>query len=260
MTTLTTPNLFKLLAHDIRWQLLQALALSDRRVQELAAALRRPQNLISYHLRQLRAQQLIHERRSSYDARDVYYTLDVAQVQRLYHAAGAELHPAVTPDATPADETTSPIAPVRVLFLCTHNSARSQLAEGILRARGGARVAAFSAGSQPTAVHPLAVQAAARLGIDISRQSSQHLEAYVGQRFDYVITVCDRVREMCPVFPHDPQQIHWSFPDPAAVEGSEATRLQAFLQTARELNTRIQYLLLMIERKSYEYDSGRHPG
>ncbi len=249
MTTAPVPPLFKLLAHDIRWQLLQTLALSDRRVQELADALRRPQNLISYHLRRLRAQQLIHERRSSYDARDVYYALDVAQVQRLYSAAGAELHPAVGPTSEPAGDTITTTAPVRVLFLCTHNSARSQMAEGILRARGGARVAAFSAGSQPTRVHPLAIRAAAALGIDISGQESHHMDRYLDQRFDYVITVCDRVRESCPVFPHDPQQIHWSFPDPAAVEGSEEVRLRAFLQTARELNTRIQYLLLMLERK-----------
>jgi protein-tyrosine-phosphatase len=140
-------------------------------------------------------------------------------------------------------------SPFRVLFLCTHNSARSQLAEGILRAAVGDRVEVASAGSQPGRVHPLAIRAAAALNIDISNQRSKHMDEFAGQTFNYVITVCDQVREVCPVFPDDPQQIHWSFPDPAAVEGSEDKQFQAFMQTARELTTRISYLRLMLERR-----------
>jgi protein-tyrosine-phosphatase len=140
----------------------------------------------------------------------------------------------------------------RVIFLCTHNSARSQLAEGILRASGGSLVEVFSAGSEPSCVHRLAIRVAQTLNIDIGDQRAKHMDEFAGQTFDYVITVCDRVREICPVFPNDPQQIHWSFPDPSAVEGSEEEMFQAFLQTARELSTRIGYLRLMIERRQKE--------
>ena len=250
-TVSPVPDFLKILAHDLRWQLLSTLTESDRRVQELVETLQRPQNLISYHLRQLRTHHLVHERRSSADARDVYYSLDLAQLQRLYQDSGKALHPALTSDKVqPQPENLSPeSASYRVLFLCTHNSARSQLAEGILRAQGGPEVQVFSAGSEPSGVNPLAVRAAAAMGLDISQQQSQHLDEFVGQFFDYIITVCDKVREVCPVFPGEPQQMHWSFPDPAAVTGLEEERFQAFLQTARELTTRISYLLLMMRRR-----------
>jgi ArsR family transcriptional regulator, arsenate/arsenite/antimonite-responsive transcriptional repressor / arsenate reductase (thioredoxin) len=248
------PDLLKLLAHEVRWQVLVALARSDRRVQELVDLLQRPQNLISYHLRRLREGQVVRERRSSADSRDVYYSLDVAQLRALYLDSGLALHPALVGEVTVEPGTASGERvgkrPWRVLFLCTHNSARSQLAEGILRTHGGDRVVAFSAGSEPGQVHALAVQAAATLGIDISQQHSKHMDQFTGQQFDYVITVCDSVREVCPVFPHAPEQIHWSFPDPAAVTGSESKRLHAFVQTARELSTRINYLLLMMARQN----------
>jgi protein-tyrosine-phosphatase len=123
------------------------------------------------------------------------------------------------------------------------------MAEGILREMGGDRVSVHSAGSEPGRVHPLAVRAVAAMQVDISGQRSKHMDEFADQTFDYVITVCDRVRERCPVFPNDPRRIHWSFPDPAAVEGTEAEQYQAFLQTARELTTRIGYLLLMKERR-----------
>jgi ArsR family transcriptional regulator, arsenate/arsenite/antimonite-responsive transcriptional repressor / arsenate reductase (thioredoxin) len=250
-------DFLKLLAHDVRWQLLTALAASDRRVQELVALLQRPQNLISYHLRLLREGAVVRERRSSADGRDVYYSLDLDHLRALYLESGQTLHPALAcanpvTDSTTAAADTGDAAerPYRILFLCTHNSARSQLAEGILRAHGGSLVQAHSAGSAPASVHPLAIRAAAAFGIDISRQRSKHMDDFTGQTFDYVITVCDRVREACPVFPGDPQQIHWSFSDPAAVTGSEDEQFQAFLQTARELSTRISYLRLMIERRA----------
>jgi len=136
----------------------------------------------------------------------------------------------------------------KVLFLCVHNSARSQMAEGILRHLAGDRLEVRSAGTEPSRVHPLAIQAMAARGIDIDGQSSKHLDAFTGQPFDYVITVCDRASEACPVFPGDPQRIHWSIPDPAAVEGSEAVRAKAFEAAVRELATRIRYLLALLER------------
>ena len=132
---------------------------------------------------------------------------------------------------------------MRVLFLCTHNSARSQIAEALLRHRGAGRVEAFSAGSAPGQVHPLAARVLREEGIAIGEQRSKHLDEYLGQRFDYVITVCDRANESCPIFPGAPQRIHWSIPDPSAVEGAEEERLRAFRAALHDLDGRIRLLL-----------------
>lgn len=253
---LANPSLdfLKLLAHPIRWRVLLALAHSDRRVQELVAVVKEPQNLVSYHLRRLRLYQLIRERRSAADGRDVYYSLDLERFRSLYLQTGQNLHPGVgTPGAAAQPKAAPrPTAPARVLFLCTHNSARSQMAEGILRHLGGDRVEVFSAGSEPTHIHPLAIQAMQDLKIDISQQYSKNMSEFFNQKFDYIITVCDRVREACPVFPGDPEHIHWSFPDPVEVEGSTTERERAFRETATQLTTRLNYLLLMIDRKRTE--------
>lgn len=136
----------------------------------------------------------------------------------------------------------------RVLFLCTHNSARSQMAEGILRHLGGDRVEVHSAGTVATRVHPLAIAAMAEKGIEISGQRSKHIDELAGQAFDYVVTVCDNARESCPLFLRAPEQIHWSIADPSAVEGDEATRAHAFRVASDELMTRIRDFLLIIER------------
>lgn len=125
----------------------------------------------------------------------------------------------------------------RVLILCTGNSARSQMAEGLLRAIAGDRFDVFSAGSQPSHVHPLAIEAMRRRGIDISSQHSKHLSVYLDQPFDYVITVCDRAAETCPLFPGRAERIHWSFPDPAAAPGSTADMLAAFERVRADLET-----------------------
>jgi protein-tyrosine-phosphatase/DNA-binding transcriptional ArsR family regulator len=247
----TTPDFLKLLAHDLRWSLVTALTRSDHRVHELVQLLHQPMNLVSYHLKQLRDQHLVTERRSSADGRDVYYSLDLNLLRTRYLAAGAALHPALTigDSATMVDAPASQAGPVtRVLFLCTHNSARSQMAEGIIRHLSHGRVAAFSAGSQIAEVHPDAVRAMAAIGIDISQQHSKHLDTFADQSFDYIITVCDRVREVCPIFPNDPEQIHWSFADPAAVEDSVA-RERAFQQTAQQLVMRTRHLLAVLERQ-----------
>jgi arsenate reductase len=116
----------------------------------------------------------------------------------------------------------------RVLILCTGNSARSQMAEGLLRSSGGDRFEVVSAGTKPSAVRPEAIAVMSELGIDISRHRSKHVREFDGQHFDYVITVCDHANESCPIFPGNTTRIHWSFPDPAATEGSEAERLAAF--------------------------------
>jgi protein-tyrosine-phosphatase len=123
------------------------------------------------------------------------------------------------------------------------------MAEGILHHLSGGRIEAFSAGSQPTSLHPLAVRTMAKMGIDISQQRSKHLDEFLDQSFDYIVTVCDRVREACPTFPGDPERVHWSFIDPAAVEGSEKDRYKAFGQVALQLTNRIRYLVILIERE-----------
>jgi protein-tyrosine-phosphatase len=234
----------------VRWRVLIALARSDCRVQELVATLKKPQNLVSYHLRRLRLSRIVDQRRSAADARDVYYSLDLDQFRLLYLETGQTLHPGLSGPGglSQPDAVTPSYPPARVLFLCTHNSARSQMAEGLLRHLGGSRVQVFSAGSQPATIHPLAIKAMRDLKMDISRQRSRHMDEFTDQSFDYIITVCDRVRESCPAFPGDPECIHWSFPDPVAVEGPAQKRERAFRDTATQLTTRINYLLLMIDR------------
>jgi arsenate reductase len=118
---------------------------------------------------------------------------------------------------------------MRVLFLCTHNSSRSQMAEGLLRARGGAAYEVFSAGTQPRVVHPLAIQAMRELGIDIGDHRAKSLEEFRDQApMDLVVTVCDEAAEACPFFPNARHQVHWGFPDPSQVQGTEEERLAAF--------------------------------
>ena len=129
--------------------------------------------------------------------------------------------------------------PTRVLFLCTHNSARSQMAEGLLRAYGSDQFAVFSAGTEATRVRPEAIVVMREIGIDISGQSSKTLEGYLDQPFDLVITVCDAAAESCPVFMGAKQRLHWSLPDPSAVEGSEAQRLDAFRSVRDAIRDRI---------------------
>lgn len=249
--TLPAPSFLKLLAHELRWSLLEALARSDRRVQELVELVGEPANLVSYHLRRLRDQALVKERRSAADGRDVYYSVDIERLRGLYFATGETLHPGLAESAfaEPAAASTRSTQPARVLFLCTHNSARSQMAEGILRHLAGDRVEVHSAGTEVTRVHPLSVTAMARKGIDISQHWSKHMDEFLGQRFDYVVTVCDNARESCPTFLGDPERIHWSIADPSAVEGDDATQLRAFIAAADELMGRIRYLLAFVDRK-----------
>lgn len=120
-------------------------------------------------------------------------------------------------------------SPLRVLFLCTHNSSRSQMAEGLLRAQGGTAFEVFSAGTQPRSVHPLAVRAMQEVEIDISAHTTKGIDTFDSQPpMDLVIMVCDEAQEACPVFPRARKQVHWDFPDPSRVTGTEAERLAAF--------------------------------
>jgi arsenate reductase (thioredoxin) len=131
----------------------------------------------------------------------------------------------------------------RVLILCTGNSARSQMAEGLLRNMAGDRFEVASAGVAPTHVRPEAVEAMHEIGIDISQQRSKSVDEFIGSEFDYVITVCDNANEQCPMFPGKTQRIHWSFDDPAAVEGDDAARLSIFRRVRDEIDQRLQAFL-----------------
>jgi protein-tyrosine-phosphatase/DNA-binding transcriptional ArsR family regulator len=242
-------DFFRTLADETRLAIVRMLALSDRKAGELGHSLQLPSNAVSYHLKQLRSLGLLHDRHSSADGRDVYYQLDLDRLAHLYTEAGDALHPGLAaslpvPDEGGETKAATSLAPLRVLFLCTHNSARSQLAEALMRQMGGEYVEVYSAGSMPTEVHPDTIVVLHELGIDPSALYAKSLEQFVAERFDYVITVCDRVRDICPAFIGDPNQIHWSFADPVVVEDPEQ-RLKAFRQVATELRTRIGYLLLL---------------
>jgi len=140
---------------------------------------------------------------------------------------------------------------MRVLVLCTHNSSRSQMAEGFLRALGGDRVEVASAGTEATRVHPLAVAAMHELGIDLSGHTSKTLDQFLGEPWDYVITVCDSANERCPVFPGHVTRIHWSFDDPSAAPGTDAKRLAVFRRVRDEIRARlVDWLATGIERRA----------
>ena len=128
----------------------------------------------------------------------------------------------------------------RVLILCTGNSARSQMAEGLLRNLAGDRFDVASAGVSPTEVRPEAISAMNEMGIDISRHRSKSVDEFAGQEFDYVITVCDNANEQCPVFPGNTERIHWSFDDPAAAQGDEQSRLAVFRCVRDEILHRLR--------------------
>ncbi|MBZ5619615.1 MAG: arsenate reductase ArsC [Acidobacteriia bacterium] len=131
----------------------------------------------------------------------------------------------------------------KVLVLCTGNSARSQMAEGLLRHEAGDRFEVFSAGTRPSQVRPEAIAVMAELGIDISRQRSKSVDEFVGQDLDFAITVCDHAKEGCPIFPGEPKRLHWPFDDPAAVEGSDVVKRAAFRRIRDQIHGRIMVFL-----------------
>jgi arsenate reductase len=131
----------------------------------------------------------------------------------------------------------------KVLFLCTGNSARSQMAEGLLRDLSGDRFEVASAGVDPKALHPLAIEAMQEIGIDISRQESKSVTTLLGQHFSYVVTVCDDAKERCPIFPEPARPIHWRFDDPAAIEGTRDEKLAVFRRVRDEIEMRLRQWL-----------------
>jgi protein-tyrosine-phosphatase/DNA-binding transcriptional ArsR family regulator len=247
---LAPPEFLQLAGHTLRWRLLGELARSDLMVHELTDLVGEPQNLVSYHLAKLRDGRLVSARRSSADGRDAYYTLDIARFGDLLTATGAALHPGLrlTP---PTPNTARAGAPrARVLFLCTGNSARSQMAEALIEHMSAGSVKAASAGSRPKPLHPNAVRVMRKRGIDISGNRTKHLDEFVSQRFDRVITLCDRVREVCPEFPSHPELAHWSVPDPAQAGSNKRASDAAFERTAVELETRIGFLIPLLAESS----------
>jgi arsenate reductase len=139
--------------------------------------------------------------------------------------------------------------PIRVLFLCTGNSARSQMAEGLLRSLGGDDFDVYSAGTDPQGLNPLAVEAMRESGIDISRHESKSLDRFLGRSFDYVITVCDRARDRCPTFPGDNERIHWGFDDPAAATGTREEKLAQFRRVRNEIGERLRIWVTVQRRR-----------
>ena len=127
----------------------------------------------------------------------------------------------------------------RVLFLCTHNSARSQMAEGLLRALGGDRFEVASAGTEARGVNPLAVRVMAESGVDIGGHTSKTLDRFLGEPWDWVITVCDSANEACPIFPSARTRLHWSFADPSAADGTEPERLAVFRRVRDEIRAKL---------------------
>jgi protein-tyrosine-phosphatase len=242
---LSPPPFLQLAGHPLRWRLLSALARSDRRVRELTALVGEPQSLVSYHLARLRGDGLVSARRSAADGRDSYYMVDLERCGELLSAAGAALHPALgRPVATGAPPRTSR---PRVLFSCTGNSARSQVAEALLEHLSDHAVEAFSAGSHPKPLHSNAVRVMAERGIDLAGRRSKPLSEFADAKFDYVISLCDRVREVCPDFTGDPEVIHWCVPNPAQEGDSDRETYPAFARMAVEVETRVRFLLHLIE-------------
>jgi protein-tyrosine-phosphatase len=246
------PRFFRLAAHPVRWRLLRELVRSDRAVWELTQLLGERQSLVSYHLSQLRTDGLVRARQSSADRRDRYYAVDLARCGEQLQAAGGALHPAlwfVPKPSTPRSPGRSRRRP-RILFLCTGNSARSQIAEALLELMSEGTIEATSAGSSPKPLHAHAVRVMQKRGIDISKNRTKHLDEFVSQRFDFVITLCDRVREVCPEFPSHPDLVHWSVPDPALEGPNDRATLPAFERTAGELETRIGFLLHLLDKRT----------
>lgn len=231
-----TLEMLKVLADDTRWQLVRALRTSDYQVGELVVRVKQPQNLVSYHLGLLRQAGLVQTHRSEADARVLYYSLDLSATQKVFGDIGLALH------------LTSPsklIVPPNqlVVFLCTGNSARSQMAEGWLRQLSGGRVPVRSAGTQPRTLHPLAVAAMAEAGVDIGYQRAKALDELLAERPQIVVTVCDRARETCTPCLDAPVQLHWSIPDPVHFDSTDSQNIQYFRVARDEIQTRVAGLI-----------------
>jgi protein-tyrosine-phosphatase/DNA-binding transcriptional ArsR family regulator len=242
-STAPVPPFLPLVAHPLRWRLLCDLSAGDRRVRELCVTTGEGQNLVSYHLARLRRAGLVSARRSSADGRDTYYVLDLERCRDLLVDAGRALHPGLLASGAGAAPRPVPTQAGAVLFLCTGNSARSQLAQVLAEQLSEGTVRAVSAGSAPKPLHPNALRVMRERGLPVGGLRPKHLREFAGRRFDHVITLCDRVREVCPEYPGPARQVHWSIPDPAREPGDDERTLPAFARVADELTVRIGFLL-----------------
>ena len=237
------PEILGLLSDPLRWQLVVELGRSDRRVGELVQLVGKPQNVVSYHLAELRHADIVSARRSSADGRDVYYRADLLRCRDLLGEAGGSLHPGLSLAPTPRADVKLRRGRRRVLFLCTGNSARSQIAEALVGQRSAGTVEARSAGSHPKPLHPNAVRVMAERGVDIAGRPTKPLTRFARTRFDRVITLCDKVREVCAEFPGVPIAAHWSIADPAAEGDSDEATYPAFHHVADDIESRVALLL-----------------
>ncbi|WP_422773089.1 ArsR family transcriptional regulator [Plantactinospora sp. WMMC1484] len=256
MSSRAVPAFARLAAHPLRWRLLTELTAGDYRVRELVTLVGEPQNLVSYHLRLLRDSGLVTVTRSSFDGRDSYYHLDLERCAEALADTAAALHPGLRPApgeprVPPVDLRRSPR--IGVLFLCTGNSARSPIAEALLRQHANGQVMTASAGSRPRPdLHPNAVRVMREgFGIDISGQRPRPWGTLTGRRFDYVVTLCDKAREVCPDFPDHPRRVHWSVPDPDAFGDTDQASFPAFQRTAADIDTRVRHLLPVLGSTRY---------
>jgi arsenate reductase len=231
-------TMLKALGHPARLEMLKTLARDgEAGCLEIMRGVPLAQSTVSEHLRVLKEAGLVHQRSPS--GRSAY---------RIDRGALVWLKQSVIALGEPVEEV-SPVSK-RVLFLCTGNSARSIIAEALLKDMGGPDFHVSSAGTDPRGIHPLTAKVLAMAGLDVSDSRSKHLSEFLEQQFDYVITVCDAAAERCPVFPGDPQRIHWSFADPAAVEGSEVEKLAAFQATLREMRNRLAPFIEVARRST----------
>ncbi|MCS6802632.1 MAG: MarR family transcriptional regulator [Chloroflexota bacterium] len=229
MTPAGAPAVLKLLADDLRWRIAGELRWTDRTVRELVEQLGVPQNLVSYHLGLLRAGGLVRAHRSDADGRATYYALDAAALDAALAGLTRQL--------------SAPPPLSNVAFVCTHNQARSQMAEGWFRHLVGAAARVRSAGVDPRPLHPLAIRVMAEAGIDISGQRSNGLDALLDDPPELVITVCDRAREACPPA-LGVRQLHWSIPSPVDAPAEE--RLAAFRRAREEIRERVARLVALV--------------
>lgn len=234
------PSILQVLGHDLRWQLVSHLRGSDLKVGELAVATGEAQNLVSYHLRLLRDAGVVRERRSSADGRDIYYSID----RRATTAGLLEALAAFSPGKErPAPGGLKELRVVgrlaSVLFLCTGNSARSQIAEAMLRELAGRHVFVRSGGTHPVGVHPQVQVVLASREVGVGSLRSKSVTEFGGQAFDYVISLCDIARTESIELTGKPRLVHWSIPDPVSTSGGRSRVAAAFDEVANEIEARV---------------------
>lgn len=232
------PESLMLLAHEVRWHIVEKLQQTDQRVQELVEALSQPMNLVSYHLKLLREGGLVYSHRSEADGRDIYYALNWVELTTFYEKMGKSLA------ILPPQETSQIVKPVRLLFLCTGNSARSQMAEALMRNMHIDGLVCMSAGNNPQGIHPYTLQILEQYSIETAPLASTHIDSLIDQPFDFVITLCDRMREECPTILGASRLIHWSIPDPA--QTPEENWPQAFEETFKSIQIRLDHFLTQL--------------